>query len=285
MLLFFKKAGLASFAPRRPTIITRDHILPTGPIRRRSGVAASIGLHTVLLLAAILSALPHLREAKVEPGADVIFVQAAPDVLTLAAATLAAPQAVFAMQALSPSVPGVRAEAGSGAGVRSGHVATETRKPLPAPALRQAGPPALREVGPPALREVGPPARREAAAPAPQQAGGMAGRTAAPAAPGGVPADLLGTLEARIHGAVQAAVIYPASARMARREGSAQIAFAFADGVVRNVALAVSSGSPAIDAAALAAVRRAAMPRAPAQIGGAVLALRVWVRFSLATDG
>ena len=257
-------------------------MLPTGPVRRRSGVAASIGLHTVLLLAAILSALPRLREPKVEPGADVIFVQAAPDVLTLAAATLAAPQGVIAVQALSPSVPGVRAEAGSGAGVRSGHVA---RREVGPPGLREVGPPGLREVGPPGLREVGPPARREAAAPALQQAGGMAGGTAAPAAPGGVPAELLGTLEARIHGAVQAAVIYPASARMARRTGSAQIAFGFADGVVSNVALAVSSGSPAIDAAALAAVRRAAMPRAPAQIGGAVLALRVWVRFSLATDG
>jgi len=93
--------------------------------------------------------------------------------------------------------------------------------------------------------------------------------------------DMLLGLEARIRQAVQDAAVYPASARVMHLEGRTQVRFDYTDGSVGGADVATSSSSPMLDRAALAAVRRAALPRAPAAIGARRLALLVWVDFRL----
>ncbi len=93
--------------------------------------------------------------------------------------------------------------------------------------------------------------------------------------------DVLAGLESRIRQAVQNAAIYPPSARLMHREGRAQVRFDYTDGTAASAALAASSQSAILDSAALAAVRRAALPRAPVEIGHRTLALLVWVEFTL----
>ncbi len=130
-----------------------------------------------------------------------------------------------------------------------------------------------------------------AAPPGPAQAAVavQAARMAAPAAPAAAPAkapaavphDVLQGLEARIRQAVQNAAIYPASARVMHLEGRTQVRFDYTDGSVGGADVATPSESPMLDRAALAAVRSAALPRAPAEIGTRTLALLVWVDFRL----
>jgi TonB family protein len=132
-----------------------------------------------------------------------------------------------------------------------------------APAARHAG--ATRSMPMRRLATALPPAAPDVPAPAP----------AAPS-PG-----VLAALAARIHQAVQAAAIYPALARITHREGRAELRFDYAGGLVRAVSLVQSSQSSLLDDAALAAVHRAALPPAPAEIGNRTLTLMVWVDFSL----
>jgi len=96
-----------------------------------------------------------------------------------------------------------------------------------------------------------------------------------------VPGDELAGLEARIRQAVQDAATYPASARMMRLEGRTQVRFDYTDGAVGAANVATSSRFAMLDRAALAAVRRAALPHAPAGIGARTLPLLVWVDFRL----
>jgi len=120
--------------------------------------------------------------------------------------------------------------------------------------------------------------------PAPVAASAPAARvvTAAPqAAAAPVSHNVLLVLEAQIRQAVQDAAIYPASARVMHLEGRTQVRFDYTDGSVGAADVATPSSSPMLDRAALAAVRRAALPRAPAEIGARRLALLVWVDFSL----
>lgn len=92
-------------------------------------------------------------------------------------------------------------------------------------------------------------------------------------------ADQEASLEARIHDAVQAAVHYPAAARMMGVTGRARVRFDYRSGAVANPTLAQSSGTPMLDKAALAAARSAHYPQAPAPIEGRLLRLLVWVEF------
>ena len=81
--------------------------------------------------------------------------------------------------------------------------------------------------------------------------------------------------------AVQAAVVYPASARMAHVVGKTKVAFSYRDGQVSNPSVVVSSGSSMLDAAARRAVEAASYPAPPAGFAGKVLQFEVWVRFFL----
>lgn len=86
-------------------------------------------------------------------------------------------------------------------------------------------------------------------------------------------------LEARIRDAVQAAVHYPASARMMGVTGRARVLLDYRSGSVGSPTLAQSSGTSMLDEAALAAARAARYPAAPATIEGRLLRLLVWVEF------
>jgi TonB family protein len=124
-----------------------------------------------------------------------------------------------------------------------------------------------------------PAGRAQVAAAAPATPAAAAASTPQAAAP--APQDALLGLEARIRQAVQDAAIYPASARVMHLEGRTQVRFDYTDGSVGAADVATPSTSAMLDRAALAAVRRAALPRAPAEIGGRRLALLVWVDFRL----
>ena len=88
------------------------------------------------------------------------------------------------------------------------------------------------------------------------------------------------SLEARIREAVQAAVQYPAAARMMNLRGRARVRLDYQDGNVGGVGLAQSAGNGLLDSAAIRAVQEARYPKPPSEIAGRLLRLLVWVDFS-----
>ncbi len=92
-------------------------------------------------------------------------------------------------------------------------------------------------------------------------------------------ADQEAAFEARIREAVQAAVRYPVAARMMGLTGRARVELAYRTGVVTNVALAQSAGSPMLDEAAMTAARTAHYPPAPPDMGEHLLRFLIWVEF------
>ena len=98
-----------------------------------------------------------------------------------------------------------------------------------------------------------------------------------PAPPATVPDSFKGAVKA----AVQAAMVYPPSARMAHVGGKTKVAFNYQDGRVSNISIVISSGSGMLDAAARRAVEAATYPSPPADFAGKPLQFDVWVRFFL----
>ena len=90
--------------------------------------------------------------------------------------------------------------------------------------------------------------------------------------------------EARIRQAVQDAAIYPASARLLHRDGSAQVRFDYDRGAVENASIAQSSHVGVLDGAALSAVTRAVIPGPPPELGPARHTMLVWVQFRLVPE-
>ena len=95
------------------------------------------------------------------------------------------------------------------------------------------------------------------------------------------PATVSDSFKGEVKAAVQAAVVYPASARMAHVVGKTKVAFSYRDGQVSHPSVVVSSGSGMLDAAARRAVEAASYPAPPAGFAGKVLQFEVWVRFFL----
>ena len=89
------------------------------------------------------------------------------------------------------------------------------------------------------------------------------------------------TLQGRIRAAIQAALRYPAAAAAMQLTGRAQVQLDYQSGTVRNIQMKQSAGSPLLDRAALAAVRDAHYPAAPAEIGDRTLPLLVWVELQM----
>ena len=87
--------------------------------------------------------------------------------------------------------------------------------------------------------------------------------------------------EAQLRAAVQAAVHYPAAAKLMRLHGKTLVAFDYQDRRVGQVRVAQSSDSGELDRAALAAVQGAEFPPPPAELAGRTLHFDVWVRFFL----
>ena len=86
---------------------------------------------------------------------------------------------------------------------------------------------------------------------------------------------------AEVRAAIQAAIVYPPAARMMKQQGRTKVAFRLVQGHAEDPSVVQSSGIPAIDTAAIAAVRDAAYPAAPAELAGKPLAFAVFVEFNL----
>jgi periplasmic protein TonB len=136
--------------------------------------------------------------------------------------------------------------------------------PPPAPAPSETPPPAATPSAP--ATDPAPPAPPPPPAPAP----------AAPATGAVDP-----SFDAALRAAIESAVHYPESARMAGISGRARVAFTYLDGTVSDVRLVVSSGSGLLDRAALAAVRDAIYPKPAPNLAGKALSKALWVNFNL----
>jgi periplasmic protein TonB len=97
-----------------------------------------------------------------------------------------------------------------------------------------------------------------------------------------VDTQLVDRFQAEVRAAIQAAIIYPPTARMMKQQGRAKVAFTLTHGHAEGAQLIQSSGVAAIDTAALAAVRDATYPAPPPEMAGKPLSFAVFVVFSLA---
>lgn len=88
----------------------------------------------------------------------------------------------------------------------------------------------------------------------------------------------------RVKAAIQAAVRYPAAARMMGESGRVKVAFTLRGGAAEHVRVIVPGITAAFSDAALAAVRAAAIPAPPALLAGKNMGLTVWVEFKLHED-
>ena len=104
---------------------------------------------------------------------------------------------------------------------------------------------------------------------------------AKPVEPPRLDASVSDSFKGSVRAAVQAAVVYPPSARMTHIVGRAKVAFNYQDGRVSNLSIVTSSGFNTLDAAAQRAVEAASYPAPPAEFVGKPLHFEVWVRFFL----
>ena len=81
--------------------------------------------------------------------------------------------------------------------------------------------------------------------------------------------------------AVQSALIFPPAAQMANDQGTVEVQFTYRDGMVADVRVIRSSGSPLLDAAARQTVEHANYPRPPANLRGHAMTINVDVVYRL----
>ena len=94
-------------------------------------------------------------------------------------------------------------------------------------------------------------------------------------------AEAVDRFDAEIRAAIQAAIVYPPTARMMKQQGRTKVAFRLIQGHAEDPRIVQSSGIPAIDTAAAAAVRNATYPTPPPELAGKALEFAVFVEFSL----
>ena len=223
------------------------------PGKHRLTASAAIALTVeVAILALAWSALRH-RSAVVPPSRP-------PMMLSLtSAATPPAPPAPKPQP--KPPVQPPRPHV-----VQPVHHVVHAQPPRPVPAPQPAPVPAPTPVPVPA--------------PAPVAAPPVAAQPPAPATPP-APSHVSPTFESRLRDAIQAALHYPASARMAGISGRTRVEFQYRDGVVSAVRVIASSGAGLLDRAALAAVHDAHYPMPEAGFAGKTFTEQLWVNFNL----
>lgn len=84
-----------------------------------------------------------------------------------------------------------------------------------------------------------------------------------------------------VKSAIQAAVQFPADARVLRRDGKVKVAFQLVDGMVKDVRVLIGGGLRSFDINAASAVREASMPAPPKALAHQAFTLVLWVRFNL----
>jgi periplasmic protein TonB len=229
--------------------------------RRGLAGAAAIALAVeLMLLGGVLVVLTHERPT---PRA----VEAPPTMLTLAAPA-AQPAPAPAPAAPRPQPAPVRHSMTPAHPVV--HAAPPQPRPLPKPQPVEHPPvtPTAVPTDPPAepMHPPAPPAEAHPSAPPAH----------APAAGGPTP-----SFEGAMRAAIQAALRYPESARMAGMSGRTRVAFQYRDGAVSNLSVVISSGIGVLDRAALAAVRDADYPKPEPGFVGKTLSEQLWVTFDL----
>lgn len=225
------------------------------PERRRIYLAAAVALIAELgVFAGAFVMLTHKQAPPPEPPVTMLSLAPAP------AAQPAAPQPVAPtpprpQPPVRPATPVHHVE----------HVVT------PRPARRAPAPPPPTPTPAPVMPSVAPTEAPPAPRPPPP----------APAAVPAAPAAPSASFESALRAAIQAALQYPESARMAGIAGRTRVAFQYRDGVVSDVKVVVSSGVGLLDRAALAAVRDAACPKPDPAFAGKTLSEQLWVTFNL----
>ncbi|CAM2156598.1 periplasmic protein TonB [Pararobbsia alpina] len=176
-------------------------------------------------------------------------------------------------------------------------------KPAPAPDVpKPAAPPPVKHeavahpvVHTPPKRQVPPPVPVPPVVAAPQTPAVTPSAVAQPVAPAAPPAPAQPatppkaaqsagpdkSFEGALRAAIQAALHYPESARMAGMSGRTRVAFRYQDGVASDISVVVSSGVGLLDRAAVAAVHDAAFPKPAAEWAGKALSEQIWVTFDL----
>lgn len=232
---------------------------PLGGDVTRSGLrpatAFLVGLAHLALIGAAVIVLPaRIVAPRPEPALAVVFQPPEPPAppQILASFTWRAPS-VNEAAALSP-VPPLRLQG-------------DTRVLAPRPVRHQDAPRPV-QAAPPAASVPQPVVTRPVAAQVQQ--------------PPHASTRALDAWEAQVHQAVQDALVYPNAARLMHREGRTRVRFDYGNGSVSGVSVAETSGSAALDEAALAAVSRAAIPPPPPELAGQARSLILWVHFSLA---
>jgi protein TonB len=89
------------------------------------------------------------------------------------------------------------------------------------------------------------------------------------------------SFDATLRAAIEAALRYPESARMAGITGRVRVAFTYRDGSASDARIVVSSGTGLLDRAALAAVSAADYPKPAPDLAGKSLSKQLWVTFDL----
>jgi periplasmic protein TonB len=234
------------------TILAPD----TVPERTRLYPAAALALIVeALLLGGTLAWLSHEPPKRAEPPVTVLALTRAPD-------PAPAPAPVQPPKPPEPK-PIVHAP------VPVHHVARVVPpRPVPRPPAPVQAP--VVPASPPSAS----PTEAPSAPPPPPSPPPPPAAAAAPAAP---PASFEGELRA----AIQAALRYPESARMAGMSGRTRVGFRYRDGLASDVTVLVSSGSDLLDRAAVAAVRDAAYPKPAPAFVGKTLPEQIWVTFNL----
>ena len=270
--------------------------------RLAQNLLAACACHAGLLLLVPASGAVMLPAA--EPAVPLVFASLPPPAApAVSAPPLAAepapvpPTAAIPAPAPEPSTPPPAMPAPDA--LASVTPPTPDSPPAPDPLPTQAAPPSqAAEVTPaappvPRARPVhhAAPPRRETvphATPAPPAAEPPAAQAAAPANPAqdtsqAAASAAQASFEGRLLQIIQAQARrnYPAAARMMGMTGQAVISFQYHDGKVRVMGLARSSGSAALDRAALAAVQNAAMPPPPPDLAGKTLSDLVHVEYDL----
>ena len=230
----------------------------------RRATLASAGGHLAIVAATGLMVMPRFAPAP-QPSTYTIIWAAAAQTLPRASATLSAK----AMP--SPAVP----------------APVPTKPPLPVPDA--SGRPALHRTSAPSRVRIPKPSR-------PAPSAGTAGEnperherpaaepSAAPRTPEvpAAPDDAwLAAFTARVQSAVQQAASYPMVARRSHAEGRVQVGFDYMAGVAADPAVLISSRTPALDRAAIAALVSARYPQPPAALAGNRVRLVVWVDFRM----
>lgn len=222
----------------------------TGERTRLYRAAAAALIAEATLLAGAFALLSH-RTAVAPPPAPTLLSLAPPDVPK----PPAPPKPVTPIKPIKPVTPPKAVE--------HVHRVTHAAPPKPAPTPEPAPAPVL-----PAATPTDPPVTPAAASSPPP-----------PAPPAAAHADP--GFESALRAAIQAALRYPESARLAGMNGRARVAFDYLDGTVSNVHLVASSGVGMLDRAALAAVHDAIYPKPAPALAGKTLSEQLWVTFNL----